>query len=274
MTGCHNIRTEVGMRIHFSLNVDIDSKDICTRIKHIDLLFNFPKEKLYEKYNNKYVIIPFGTNCFARVLTSINGIKPYKKDGEKTCPFDQVCSNFENNVELLKNDFEDFFENLELREREVDNKNEIFYKNTKYKIDFIHEPKCSLEEFKDIYQRRIKNFYNYLNDKEKLPIFLITHSAYPKKEVVEDFIHELKRYRKDFSIIIFNTSSWRVKWKLKQVQVVNFKSNKCFNKMGSTWVPQLKGLTNIRARIVNNQYASHVFEIIDKEMSNFCDSVE
>lgn len=30
------------MRFHFSVNIDIDSLDIYTRIKHIDLLFKFP----------------------------------------------------------------------------------------------------------------------------------------------------------------------------------------------------------------------------------------
>ena len=44
------------MRFHFSINIDIDSHDIYTRIKHIDLLFKFPQEKLYEKYNHKYII--------------------------------------------------------------------------------------------------------------------------------------------------------------------------------------------------------------------------
>ena len=48
MTGCHNIRTGGKMRFHFSINIDIDSHDIYTRIKHIDLLFKFPQEKLYE----------------------------------------------------------------------------------------------------------------------------------------------------------------------------------------------------------------------------------
>ena len=47
------------MRFHFSVNIDIDSLDIYTRIKHIDLLFKFPPKKLYEKYNHKYIIIPF-----------------------------------------------------------------------------------------------------------------------------------------------------------------------------------------------------------------------
>lgn len=102
------------MRFHFSINIDIDSHDIYTRIKHIDLLFKFPQEKLYEKYNHKYIIIPFGENCFPRTLTSINGIKPYRKEGELTCPFDQVFSLFTDNVDLFVNNFDDFFDNLEL----------------------------------------------------------------------------------------------------------------------------------------------------------------
>lgn len=36
------------MRFHFSVNIDIDSLDIYTRIKYIDLLFKFPPKKLYE----------------------------------------------------------------------------------------------------------------------------------------------------------------------------------------------------------------------------------
>ena len=102
------------MRFHFSVNIDIDSLDIYTRIKHIDLLFKFPPKKLYEKYNHKYIIIPFGDNCFPRTLDSINGIKSYRKEGELTCPFDQILSSFIDNVDLFVNDFDGFFDNLEL----------------------------------------------------------------------------------------------------------------------------------------------------------------
>lgn len=75
---------------------------------------NFPPKKLYEKYNQKYIIIPFGDNCFPRTLASINGIKPYRKEGELTCPFDQILSSFIDNVDLFVNDFDGFFDNLEL----------------------------------------------------------------------------------------------------------------------------------------------------------------
>lgn len=134
------------MRFHFSINIDIDSHDIYTRIKHIDLLFKFPQEKLYEKYNHKYIIIPFGENCFPRTLTSINGIKPYRKEGELTCPFDQVCSCLTDNVDLLVNNFDGFFDNLELYKNEV-TKN-YYYKNIKYNISFIHEENPSLKNLK------------------------------------------------------------------------------------------------------------------------------
>ena len=92
---------------------------------------------------------------------------------------------------------------------------------------------------------------------------------YPKKEVVEQFVNKIKEYRKDFCIIIFNATSWRVKWELEHVQVVNMGYNKRLNKMGSTWVPQLKGLTNINARIVNNKYGSHLLEIINNKMKTY-----
>ena len=255
------------MRFHFSINIDIDSHDIYTRIKHIDLLFKFPQEKLYEKYNHKYIIIPFGENCFPRTLTSINGIKPYKKEGELTCPFDQVCSCLTDNVDLLVNNFDGFFDNLELYKNEG-TKN-YYYKNIKYNISFIHEENPSLEEFKALYKKRIENFYSYLNANDKYVFFAIYTSSYPKKEVVEQFVNKIKEYRKDFCIIIFNATSWRVKWELEHVQVVNMGYNKRLNKMGSTWVPQLKGLTNINARIVNNKYGSHLLEIINNKMKTY-----
>lgn len=255
------------MRFHFSVNIDIDSQDICTRIKYIDLLFKFPREKLYEKYKNKYIIIPFGENCFPRTLTSINGIKPYKKDGELTCPFDQVCSSFTDNVDLFVNDFDNFFDNLELYKNEVTKNN--YYKNIKYNISFIHEENLSLEEFKALYKKRIENFYSYLNAKDKYIFFVVFSWSYPKKEAVERLINKIKKYRKDFCIIILNTNPGRVKWKLEQVQVVNMGRNKSLKKMGSSWVPQLKGLTNLNARIVNNKYGSHLIEIINNEMRNY-----
>ena len=45
--------------------------------------------------------------------------------------------------------------------------------------------------------------------------------------------------------------------------------NKNLKKMGSAWVSQLKGLTNILARIVNNKYGSYLLEIINNEMKNY-----
>ena len=47
------------------------------------------------------------------------------------------------------------------------------------------------------------------------------------------------------------------------------KKNKNLKKMGSAWVSQLKGLTNIHARIVNNKYGSYLLEIINNEMKNY-----
>lgn len=144
-----------------------------------------------------------------------------------------------------------------------------YYKNIKYNISFIHEENTSLEEFKALYKKRIENFYSYLNANDKYVFFAIYTSSYPKKEVVEQFVNKIKEYREDFCIIIFNATSWRVKWKLEQVKVVNMGKNKNLKKMGSAWVSQLKGLTNIHARIVNNKYGSYLLEIINNEMKNY-----
>ena len=76
---------------------------------------------------------------------------------------------------------------------------------------FIHEENPSLKNLK-LYKKRIENFYSYLNARDKYLFFAIYTSSYPKKEVVEQFVNKIKEYRKDFCIIIFNATSWRVKW--------------------------------------------------------------
>lgn len=119
--------------------------------------------KTYQNpYLNKFVTI--GTNCFTRLILTKMGVKPRKKDGELSCPFDLCLAPIASVEQLLKNKFDDFFENIEY------DKENLIWKNTKYNIVFPHDYLLeNKEEFIKRYQLRYENL-KYIMKNTSLPI--------------------------------------------------------------------------------------------------------
>jgi tetratricopeptide (TPR) repeat protein len=119
------------------------------------------------KYN--YKLISLGFDCLPRTVATRWGIKPSRLQGEKSCPFDLAFHSFSNICNLLKNNFQDYLDSQYLKTIPCDLYPEkLIVFNTKYFCRFNHEYSDNWHEnnfskFRERYQQRIDNFYNYLH---------------------------------------------------------------------------------------------------------------
>lgn len=107
---------------------------------------------------NTNEIISLGTNCFSRAFLTKLKIKPRRKNGELSWPFDLCTTPLNSLIEILESNFQHFFESLVYVES-----NDTWL-NQKYNINFLHDHKLTLETFKSKYQKRIVNFQNISQD--------------------------------------------------------------------------------------------------------------
>ncbi len=115
------------------------------------------KNFFYFSHPEKNKIIPLGTNCYVRFKPTQYGIKPKKKQGELSFPFDLSHTPVESVARILDNDFEDFFDDIF-----YDDVQKIWI-NKKYNIRFIHDKINDKNWFIDRYNRRIKNLHDTLS---------------------------------------------------------------------------------------------------------------
>lgn len=215
-------------------------------------LIEYIDSKYYSKHCKNYTIIPFGNFCMPRVITTLSRLKPRKFYGEKTCPLDLCFAlDFSKNTELLENHFSTLWDDIELR---PDTK---MWCNKKLNITFNHEIDISLDKLKAIINPRIKNLYEYINDKTKHLYFVIgvskvmdDYMSYHKGQVdditqekIEKFIEVVKKYRnpEDFDIIFINQTPKKIQCYIKNVHIINLTQDKDFNianRMGD-WVNEL-----------------------------------
>ncbi|MGL4758153.1 MAG: DUF1796 family putative cysteine peptidase [Patescibacteria group bacterium] len=130
-----------------------------------------------------YKIVSLGYDCLPRTVATFWGLKPRKKSGELTCPFDLSLHPYTSVIEAIKTDFSNYlnpnFLASHLVEKSYDENDKfICIKNTYYNCIFSHERR---EEFRNnnfakliaLYKTRINNFYQYINSS---PILFIIHS--------------------------------------------------------------------------------------------------
>lgn len=122
-----------------------------------------------QSYN--YRIVPLGYDCIPRTILTRWGIKHSKAQGELTCPFDLSHHSYDSICELIESDFADYTNSEYLKPifTEVHDGGTVFVRNIKYHCGFNHERgwhwiENNFELFKTRYQKRIQNFYQYLND--------------------------------------------------------------------------------------------------------------
>ena len=141
--------------------------------------------------------ISLGWNCHPAMKGIEQGLRKKKIDGYKTCPFDEMITNYDGIVQCIEDDFQDFCtpETLELKHIPNESKylkDDFILYNKKYRFFFNHESPGhgnlwmdqkwpgginhfianNYEKFIERYAKRIQNFREYLNSGEEI-VFLI-----------------------------------------------------------------------------------------------------
>jgi hypothetical protein len=153
--------------------------------------------------------ISLGWNCKSATHGVSNGIRKTKAMGYKTCPFDEMVTNYQGIIQCIEDDFKYFCDPDYLKIIIKPNEDSVI--NTKYKFNYNHEspghadlyikerwPKGrnhfvmnNYEEFIIRYTNRINNFREYLNSGKKIN-FIITRPNTSKEDLL-DLTNVLKK---------------------------------------------------------------------------------
>ena len=125
-------------------------------------------------------VVSLGTNCFPRLTLSQWKLKPLKKEGELSMPFDLAVHPLAEVVKNLQNRFEGYFEALEFDKRKG------YWLNPERNIQFIHDNNPDINFMRERYQRRIDNLYQALADEK--PCLIV---CYVDGEVESALINQL-----------------------------------------------------------------------------------
>lgn len=213
----------------------------------------------FRKYKEKYKIIPFGCYCLPRVITTINGLKPTKKEGEPSFPFDLCFSDFECNVDLFANRFDKFYDDIEYDSEKK------YWINKKYKFIFNHD-NMGRDEFKKRYDNRIANLFSAIADTNKHLYFVIATFNMISETKLNVFIKEICKYRKvsEFDVIVINQSTQAMSCSISNVFCIDLSKDKLFAKVNTRgdWVNGLKKMKNIYVALFNYKLNKKISKIM------------
>lgn len=161
------------------------------RILYREALFWFTFSDYIRFKNTNYTIVSLGSNCLPRGLTTAIKLKPRRFYGEKSCPFD-FWSNHDLNrvIELIENDFADFFKNLSINEG-----------------TFPHDFEMTYENFVERYQNRINNFKKTMQSDKILYFVYSNYNQTPTNDKILKLYNVLqtKRGNKPFKLILLTS---------------------------------------------------------------------
>jgi hypothetical protein len=143
---------------------------------------------------NKYISL--GTSCFTRSKLSTYGIKPRKKQGELTFPFDLCVTPITSIEKILLNDFKDYFDDLHY--------NGEFWVNKKYNIEYLHDKDITTaDQLKSRYTQRIDNFRHIM--KTSTPVIITTlFNEKIQPQTLNNIHTALKSYGGRFKYVVIN----------------------------------------------------------------------
>lgn len=210
------------------------------------------------KHSLGYRIIPLGSYCLPRVISTLSMLKPRKASGEKTLPFDLgFFWNFDSILDVLDDGFSTFYDDIKFGQLNTNTTRDLevlfdFNPNVKHWASeklcavFNHEyMMTNKEEFKSRYDKRIGNFYEYLKDERYELYFLIASFSEIKLSQINKLKSIINRYRgkNSYNIIIINQSSHSYKFNEKNVYVID-EIDDTFDKMlkanNTNWAEALK----------------------------------
>lgn len=254
------------MKIYFKDNLRYYLLSPFVQILNLFSNFYFFVRRLNIKKN--YKIISLGTYCFSRVITTANKLKPRRKEGEKTCPFDLASfSDFNSIINLVDTNFLNFYNDLDKDEQKR-------WCNKNIGVIFPHDNELSKEQFIERYNKRIENLYGYFKDENTHKFILISSSSFIEIYQIEALICVLKKYmnKEDFDIILINQSDKFNKYKGENVYVINQNKNvKAFKHIAKQdWVSAIFKRTEIEALKIYIEVTNSLIDIISNVMNKKC----
>ncbi len=172
---------------------------------------------------SEYQIISLGQACLTRAFLTWENLIPTKKMGRKTMVFDLARYKLSSVIDLIKNNFEDFFEEYEIKFIQRDSS--TTWHNKKYNIDFTHDNDLidNFDKFRVRYQERINNFNEAFNSDSFT--YFIHYIEQGEENLIENIITlnsiiNEKRGEKPFKLIIWNMSEQNLK-DIKNIEIIN-----------------------------------------------------
>lgn len=185
----------------------------------ISLIFKCQIKFLLPCKKKKNYYICLGSNCYPRKMLSRIGIKPRKKEGELSCPFDLCITEVHNIAQILENNFSDYLENITYIAPKTNNNKSFIYRNTKYNINYIHD--CCLknvDEVKNRYKKRIENFTKLSETQPRIAYLLCVFNNDFTPDDINSIYNSLAKYRKTnpfkFAVFSFTDKFTNTKEKL------------------------------------------------------------
>jgi hypothetical protein len=154
----------------------------------------------------KPIGISFGWNCSSAVWAVHAGLRDTRSSGYRTCPFDEMLTNYAGVVECIRSDFEGFVDPANLVLRQIPTTSpyctgDTLVYNTRYRFLFNHESPGHADlylhqawpggkehyiannwhAFRERYSRRIENFRTYM--RSGVPITCIITYPFPPTEL-------------------------------------------------------------------------------------------
>jgi hypothetical protein len=187
---CWHLTSRVGMSISKSDVAEI--KEAHDRVSAaVDAIFGSMLETAIERRGNlsRYsdiAFVPVGEGCLSRTVLTRWGMKPPRKLGEATGPFDLAIHRIPATTALLESDFEGWLDPDRLRFSEEHG----FVVNPDLGISFNHEvgekynEPGSFETIRTIYERRLASFRKVL--REAPVICFVLHVFIPSTEIWQE----------------------------------------------------------------------------------------
>lgn len=231
------------MGVKFSFSKDLNYCLLKPFIKILDLFIDHVIFRNIGQISKKnYKIVSLGSYCFSRCITNFSGLKPVKKMGEKSMPFDLSLSyNLDAVIQLIDKQFCHFFDNLNV----ISGENNKFV-NSAIGMNYIHDGHLSKEQFINRYQKRIQNFLDVLNDKNVHVFFLLATFNKVNENQIDNLIKTIKKYRNEdsFDVIFINQGTEKTSLVNKKnlyviEQTHNYENFQKIHKNNS-WVKELK----------------------------------
>lgn len=156
----------------------------------------------YVMNKNKIEIVPLGQNCMPRTILTRWKVKPSKIFGELTFPFDLAVFETREITNSIKNDFKEFFYNLNYR-----NDKQIWVKEPDC-IEFVHDKifkKKDKEKLIEKYIGRINNFRNIIKNPNPI-LFVQILGDCSDIENLNECLKEIRK-EKPFRFIVIDTQN-------------------------------------------------------------------